>query len=126
MRHTTSIASDNGRKVLRRSALLSSWARAEPSAEAPTYSTPPMSFHGDSHFRFLDIKYQGWVIVEKILARRVSSSHENYLICGPLVSSNMTEDLEAIPESGSSWDSWPDDDFHTQQGQGTLLYSYRD
>ncbi|QPC69596.1 hypothetical protein HYE68_000348 [Fusarium pseudograminearum] len=152
-----------------------SWARAEPSAEAPTYSTLGMYFHGDSHFHCLNNKYQRWGIVEyvinfgktiqeltcmlptseaasslqasdqpdtaisnmpayideivvheKILARRVSSSHENYLICGPFVSPNMTEDLEAIPESGSSWDSWPDDDFHTQQGQGTRLYFYRD
>lgn len=24
-----------------------------------------MYFHGDSHFRCLDIKYQGWVIVDE-------------------------------------------------------------
>ncbi|CAF3460086.1 unnamed protein product [Fusarium graminearum] len=38
---------------------------------------------------------------KKILVRRVSSSHEKCLICGPLFSSNMTGELEAIPESGS-------------------------
>lgn len=42
-------------------------------------------------------------------------------IAGPLFSSNMTGELEAIPESGSLWDSWPDDDFHAEQGQGTLF-----
>ncbi|PCD20692.1 hypothetical protein FGRA07_04844 [Fusarium graminearum] len=36
-----------------------------PRAEAPTYSIPRMSVHGDSHFRCLDIKYQGWVIVDE-------------------------------------------------------------